>query len=58
MTGKIRSEQEVLKKIESVTMEDVAAIAPYILNYDRMAGAFVGRINKREKEVKKVFEGR
>ena len=58
LIGRIQTEQEVLKKIESVTMEDVEAIMPRVLDLNRMAGSFVGRVGKREKEIKKVFEGR
>ena len=37
-------------------MESVEAVIPKVLDTERMAGAFVGRVNKRETEVKRIFE--
>ncbi len=37
-------------------MESVQDIIPRVLDTERMAGAFVGRVNKRETEVKRIFE--
>lgn len=55
MYNRVDTEEELIKRIESVSMDDVMEIIPHVLNTDRMAGAFVGRIGKRESEVKRIF---
>ena len=56
LRGRIYTDEELIRRIEGVTMESVQAIIPRVLDTERMAGAFVGRVNKREIEVKRVFE--
>jgi len=57
MLGRVDSDEELLGRIERVSMEDVERIIPNVLDAGRMAGAFVGRMGKREAEVKKIFDG-
>ena len=56
LRGRIYTDEELIRRIEGVTMESVQDIIPRVLDTERMAGAFVGRVNKRETEVKRIFE--
>ena len=56
LRGRIYTDEELIRRIEGVTMESVEAVIPKVLDTERMAGAFVGRVNKRETEVKRIFE--
>ena len=56
LRGRIYTDEELIRRIEGVTMESVEAVIPKVLDTERMAGAFVGRVNKRESEVKRIFE--
>ncbi len=56
LRGRVYTDEELISRIENVTMESVEAIIPRVLDTGRMAGAFVGRINKNQTEVKNVFE--
>lgn len=56
LRGRIYTDEELIRRIEGVTMESVQDIIPRVLDTERMAGAFVGRVNKRESEVKRIFE--
>lgn len=48
------SEKETLKRIECVTMQDINDILPVVLNLDALCAAFVGRVEKHEKEFGKL----
>lgn len=56
LRGRLYTDEELIRRIEGVTMESVQDIIPRVLDTERMAGAFVGRVNKRETEVKRIFE--
>ena len=51
--GKIHTEQEIMERIERVSMDDVRAILPYVFDRNRICGAFVGRMSQREKDIEK-----
>jgi len=51
--GVLRSEEEVLARIERVDMEAIEAILPVVCDFDNMRGAFVGRMGKQRREIEK-----
>ncbi|MCE5234658.1 MAG: insulinase family protein, partial [Eubacteriales bacterium] len=53
LRGKVYTEQEIMERIERVTMDDVRAILPYVFDRNRICGAFVGRMSEREKDIEK-----
>ena len=42
LLGEVRSEEEILRRMNAVTMEDVARVTQSILNYEKMTLALVG----------------
>ncbi len=52
----LRSEEEILARIESVKMESIEAILPVICDPDNLRGAFVGRMTKQEREIEKMIQ--
>ncbi len=53
LRGRVYTEKEIMERIEGVTMGDVNAILPYVLDRSRIAGAFVGRMSQKEKDIEK-----
>ncbi len=43
LRGKVSSEQEVLDRVQSITMDDINGIIPKVLDFSRLCTAFVGR---------------
>ncbi len=56
LQNKLYNEQETYDRIESVTIEDVERILPLILDIENTATVCVGRIKKREQEIKELLE--
>jgi len=57
LRGRAEESEELIRRIEGVTMEDVMEIIPYVLDKGRMAGTVVGKAGRGADEVKKVFQG-
>lgn len=55
LLNRLYSEEETLRRIESVTMEDIQRIAPYVLDESNMATVCVGRVNKLEDRLKTLL---
>ena len=53
LRGKVHTEEEIMERIESVTMESVRAIIPYVFDPNRICGAFVGRMGEKQKDIEK-----
>lgn len=51
----IRSEEEVLSRIEKVDMESIEQILPVICNLNDLRGAFVGKMSKQEREIERMI---
>ncbi len=55
LRGSHLTEDEVIERISSVTMDDIAAVLPTLTNTEDISVAAVGRIAKSEKELKSIF---
>jgi predicted Zn-dependent peptidase len=50
LLDKLYSEEDTLRRIEGVTLEDIRRILPKVLDVQNMSIVCVGRVHKREKE--------
>lgn len=55
LRGSHLTEDEVIERISSVTMDDIAAVLPTLTNTEDISVAAVGRIAKSEKELRSIF---
>ncbi|MCH5278498.1 MAG: insulinase family protein [Christensenellaceae bacterium] len=55
--SKYLSDDEILAKINSVTLDDVMSILPTICDFDNMTAVFVGKVAKYEDELNKLIFG-
>lgn len=55
LQNKIYNEQETIRRIESVTMEDVLSVIPKALDDSCLSGAFVGRVEKYQKQMETLL---
>ncbi|MEG1547202.1 MAG: pitrilysin family protein [Clostridia bacterium] len=55
--GKIYSEEEIMQRIERVSMDDIMGIVPYVFDFSRMAVTLVGRNKDTESIKTMVTEG-
>ncbi len=56
-TEKIYTEEEIISKIESITIDDVEKIIPQIIDFDNMSLMFVGKKSDKVAELKKMILG-
>lgn len=57
LKDKLYSDDEILNKIDSVTMDDIMEILPHVADFDNITGAFVGRMTKQEQQIQKMITG-
>ena len=55
LNTKIRSDEEILAKINAVTADDCMKILPVICDFDNMTAIFVGRLKKYEKTLSSLL---
>ena len=48
------SEEETIRKISRVTMDDINRIIPVVLNEENLCVAFVGRVNKQKDKLNRI----
>lgn len=53
--GQVYEPEEILQKIENITMESVQAILPIVLDIESMGGAFVGCIDKQRTRLEMLW---
>lgn len=51
------TDDEVLAKIDAVTVDDVNAILPYVCDFSAMKAAVVGRVGKTRKKLERILSG-
>ena len=56
LCGKVYSEEEIMQRIERITMEDVQAILPKVLDANAMCAAAVGRVEGLEAKLQSLLE--
>lgn len=54
---RLLSDEEILEKINAVTMDDVMSILPVVCDFDNMTAVFVGRMEKYEEAIRKLILG-
>ncbi len=57
LLNRLYSEEETIKRIEAVTMEDVRDITRKVLDLEQLSLVCVGRMGKQEKEIRKLCLG-
>lgn len=55
LRGRHLTEDEVIERIEAVTLDDIASILPTVCSLDDISAAFVGRVGGQEKELKNIL---
>ena len=55
LLDKLYSEGDTLRRIEGVTLEDINRILPMVLDIQNMSVVCVGRVKKREKEMRGIL---
>lgn len=56
LCGRVYSEEEIMQRIERITMEDVQAILPKVLDANAMCAAAVGRVEGIEAKLQSMLE--
>ncbi len=52
LLDRLYSEEETLRRIEGVTMEDIARIVPYVLDENNLSTVCVGRVKKQDEKLR------
>lgn len=54
---KYKTEEEIIRQINSVSMENINALLPVVCDFNNMSTVFVGRCGKLEDELRRAVEG-
>ncbi|OQB25307.1 MAG: Protease 3 precursor [Firmicutes bacterium ADurb.Bin182] len=55
LRGVVYTEEEIMQRIERVSMDDVIAIVPHVLDESNISGAFVGRMKNQAASFEKLL---
>jgi predicted Zn-dependent peptidase len=55
LRGIVYTEEEVMRRIEKVSMDDIMNIIPHVMDRTNITGAFVGRMKKQAEAVEKLL---
>jgi predicted Zn-dependent peptidase len=55
LRGSVYTEEEIMGRIERVSMDDVMNIIPHVMDRSNISGAFVGRMKKQAEAVEKLL---
>ena len=56
LRGKVYSEEEIMRRIEGITMEDVQAILPKVLDANEMCASAVGRMGSLSDKLERMLQ--
>ena len=56
LRGKVYSEEEIMRRIEGITMEDVQAILPKVLDANEMCASAVGRMGSLSDKLDRMLQ--
>jgi uncharacterized protein YktB (UPF0637 family) len=51
LLGRVFSQEETLKSIDSVSMEDIRAMIDYVIDFENIAVTVLGSVDKKAKEL-------
>lgn len=57
LLGEVASEEELLSRLNNVSMEDVAAIIPVVLDEGALCASVVGKLGAQSKEIETIIIG-
>lgn len=57
LLGEVASEEELLSRLNNVSMEDVAAIIPIVLDEGALCASVVGKLGAQSKEIETIITG-
>lgn len=57
ISGRTLTDEEILSRLDAVTMDDVMSILPIVCNFDNMSSVFVGRVSEREDRLRNIIMG-
>ena len=52
------SEEEIIRRIDAVTLDDIRAILPTVCDFSKMTAVFVGRTAEYAQELEDIIRGR
>ena len=52
------SEEEIIRRIDAVTLDDIRAILPTVCDFSKMTAVFVGRTAEYAQELENIIRGR
>ena len=56
LRGRVYSEEEIMQRIERITMDDVQAILPKVLDTNAMCASAVGRVENIAEKLQKMLQ--
>lgn len=55
ISGRTLTDEEILGRLDAVTMDDIMNILPRVCNFDNMSAVFVGRVTEREDSLRRII---
>lgn len=56
LRGRVYSEEEIMQRIENISMDDVQAILPRVLDANAMCASAVGRVEGISEKLKAILQ--